>query len=261
MIPKIIHYCWIGDSPKPPYLLHALKSWKENCPDYKIIEWNDHNIALDCDYAKQAYEEKKWAFVVDYFRAKILYEHGGIYLDTDMLVINNIDIFLNYELFLGKEDEKNLSAGILGAIPHHKFLLSIIDFYMRIKFDKNNLILMPEVLNNVYRIYALKDQITILEPHVFYPLPYKKRHSYYKKYITEQSFTVHLWAESWKTPQQLFMNKKSFKNLVHSISAAGLSRTSILNILRFIRAPILYKRLKRLTRHFYCFLKDNLPRQ
>jgi mannosyltransferase OCH1-like enzyme len=27
---------------------------------------------------------KKWAFVSDYARAKVLYEEGGFYLDTDM---------------------------------------------------------------------------------------------------------------------------------------------------------------------------------
>ena len=30
---------------------------------------------------KQAYEAKKWAFVTDYMRLDIIYEHGGIYLD------------------------------------------------------------------------------------------------------------------------------------------------------------------------------------
>ena len=52
---------------------------------------------------KQAYEAKKWAFVTDYMRLDIIYEHGGIYLDTDVELIKNIDDLLSNEAFAGIE--------------------------------------------------------------------------------------------------------------------------------------------------------------
>ena len=64
MIPKIIHYCWFGNNPKPKSVLKCIKSWKKYCPDYKIIEWNECNYDLTVNkYMYNAYEEKKWGFV------------------------------------------------------------------------------------------------------------------------------------------------------------------------------------------------------
>ena len=84
MIPKKIHYCWFGGQPLNKLGQKCLESWKKHFPDYEIIEWNESNFDINCcDYVREAYEAKRWAFVSDYARFKILYEHGGIYFDTD----------------------------------------------------------------------------------------------------------------------------------------------------------------------------------
>ena len=81
MIPKVIHYCWFGRGEKPEIVKICMESWKKNCPDFKIIEWNEDNFKVDsCKYAAEAYANKKWAFVSDYARIKILEEDGGIYI-------------------------------------------------------------------------------------------------------------------------------------------------------------------------------------
>ena len=88
MIPKVIHYCWFGYNPIPKEYYSYMQSWQEKCPDYKIQRWDESNFDVDQNlYCKQAYARKKWAFVSDYARLKIIYEHGGIYLDTDVEVI------------------------------------------------------------------------------------------------------------------------------------------------------------------------------
>ena len=84
-IPKIIHYCWVGGKPKPQSVLYCIESWKRCCPDYEIREWNESNYDFTKnEYMRQAYEAKKWGFVPDYARLDIIYEYGGIYLDTDV---------------------------------------------------------------------------------------------------------------------------------------------------------------------------------
>ena len=81
MIPKIIHYCWFGKNELPEDIKFFISTWKKYCPDYKIIEWNENNFDINQNlYCRQAYEAKKWAFVSDYARLKILLEHGGIYI-------------------------------------------------------------------------------------------------------------------------------------------------------------------------------------
>ena len=92
MIPKIIHYCWFGGNPLPELAQKCIASWKKYCPDYEIKEWNESNFDLNCcDYVREAYEAKKWAFVSDYARFWILYHEGGVYFDTDVEVLKPID--------------------------------------------------------------------------------------------------------------------------------------------------------------------------
>lgn len=85
MIPKIIHYCWFGKGELPPLALKCIESWKKYMPDYEIKEWNEDNYDVrKIPYTSQAYDAKKYAFVSDYARFDILYEHGGLYFDTDV---------------------------------------------------------------------------------------------------------------------------------------------------------------------------------
>lgn len=106
MIPKIIHYCWFGGGPKPKSVEKYIRSWKKYCSDYEIIEWNEDNFDISSSplYVKQAYAAKKWAFVSDYARLKVVFECGGIYFDTDVQVIKNIDTLLQYDTFFGFEN-------------------------------------------------------------------------------------------------------------------------------------------------------------
>lgn len=113
MIPKVIHYCWFGRNPKPELLQRCIASWKRYCPDYKIIEWNEDNFDItQNDYAREAYEAKKWAFVTDYARLRIVYNHGGIYLDTDVEVIRPFDDLLDEPAFFGFEDNLSVNTGL-----------------------------------------------------------------------------------------------------------------------------------------------------
>ena len=96
MIPKVIHYCWFGGNSLPEEAKRCIESWKKYCPDYKIIEWNENNYDVNSnEYMKAAYKEKKWAFVSDYARIDVVYKYGGIYMDTDVELVKELDSFLN----------------------------------------------------------------------------------------------------------------------------------------------------------------------
>ena len=94
-IPKIIHFCWFSPTPGAPYpelVQDCIDSWKKMLSDYTIMEWNADNSNLQaCDYVKEAYEAKKYAFVSDYVRLDALSHYGGIYLDTDVMVLRSFD--------------------------------------------------------------------------------------------------------------------------------------------------------------------------
>ena len=135
-IPKTIHYCWVGGSPLPESAVKCINSWRKQCPDYKIIEWNESNYDFSkCLYMKQAYEAKKWGFVPDYARLDIIFNHGGIYLDVDVELIKPLDLFLNDKCFFGLETEKTVALGLgFGAERNHPIIHSLMEDYNRFSF-------------------------------------------------------------------------------------------------------------------------------
>lgn len=130
-IPKVIHYCWFGGNPKSDIIKKCINSWKEFCPDYEIIEWNETNFDVNrIKYTADAYSEKKWAFVSDYARLQVVYENGGIYLDTDVLLHSSLDELLEYKCWLASDDVRYIATGLgFGAEKHNKLIKVIADAY------------------------------------------------------------------------------------------------------------------------------------
>ena len=132
MSSKYIHYCWFGGKPLPKLAKKCLKSWEKYLPDYKIIRWDESNVDFnECPYIKEAYENKKWAFVADYARTKAIYEMGGIYFDTDMIITKPIDFLLENETFLGIEDSGMVNSAVWGTTKAKTyFAKKILAFYV-----------------------------------------------------------------------------------------------------------------------------------
>ena len=115
-IPKILHYCWFGGGTISPENRKCMESWEKYCPDYKIIEWNEQNFDISKNrYVQQAYEAKKYAFVSDYARLAVVYEHGGIYLDTDVELVRPLDELLEMPGFMGFQTNNEVATGGAGA--------------------------------------------------------------------------------------------------------------------------------------------------
>lgn len=131
MIEKKIHYCWFGGNPKPKSVLKCIDSWKKFLPDYEIIEWNESNFDFNfCQYVTEAYSVKKWAFVSDVARLKIIYENGGIYFDTDVEVLKSFDELMSQEYFLGLEEPDKINTGIgFGAVKGCPVIKAMLDIY------------------------------------------------------------------------------------------------------------------------------------
>ena len=135
-IPKKIHYCWFGKNSLPKSVLKCIESWKCYCPDYEIIQWNETNFDInEISYTKEAYKQGKWAFVSDYARLKIVYENGGIYLDTDVELIKSLDSLLKYDGFMGFQNNETVATGLgFGAIAGHSVMKLLLEDYFEIPF-------------------------------------------------------------------------------------------------------------------------------
>ena len=141
LIPKVIHYCWFGRNPIPEQYKQWMGSWQRYCPDYEIVQWNEDNYDVaKHPYIRQAYEAGKWAFVSDYARLDIVYTHGGIYLDTDVEVLRNLDDLLYQPGFCGVDYNSLLvSTGLgVGARQGLPVLRELRDQYDTISFRNSD---------------------------------------------------------------------------------------------------------------------------
>lgn len=131
MIPKKIHYCWFGGNPKPEIIEKCISSWRKHCPDWEIIEWNEQNYDVGkFAYMSEAYDAKQWAFVSDVARLDIIYNHGGIYLDTDVELLSPINFWLQYSAFFFWETELNINSGMgFGARKNHPAVKAMLECY------------------------------------------------------------------------------------------------------------------------------------
>jgi len=135
-IPKRIHYCWFGKNAMHPKLLECIASWKKYCPDYEIIRWDEDSYDVSTnEYVSGAYQSKKYEFVSDYVRLDVLYNYGGIYMDTDVELVKNIDIFLRHKAFVGMHFGNVINTGVIcGTYPHNPMFKRLLDEYAGVQF-------------------------------------------------------------------------------------------------------------------------------
>lgn len=113
MIPKTIHYCWFGGAEKPASVKRCIKNWQKVCPDYEIREWTEQDFDVRINnYCREAYDAKVWGFVPDFIRLWIIYNYGGIYLDTDVQLLKNFDTLLDLPGFCGFESQSHEAEDI-----------------------------------------------------------------------------------------------------------------------------------------------------
>lgn len=207
---KVIHYCWFGGNPKPKIVKKCIESWKKMCPDYEIKEWNELNFDVNINkYVKSAYEQKKWAFVSDFARLWIIYNYGGVYLDTDVELIRPFekDIY-NYNGFFCMEKAMiNTGLGFY-CKKGDKLIKKLLDSYSNIEFsDKttcvilNNDIFVKKFngLPNINNKVIINDYI-IYPNEYFCPMDLDTR----KIYLTDNTIGIHWFGGSWLSKSRRF---------------------------------------------------------
>lgn len=241
MIPQIIHYCWFGGAQKPELTKKCINSWKNNCRDYQIIEWNEDNFSVQDAplYVRQAYEAKKWAFVADYVRLKAMVDFGGIYMDTDVELIKPIDRYLKNRAFVGFEDSgKYIQTGVMACEKGFELFEEFLSYYDGIPFVNDdgtyNMRSNADMITEICQKYGFSpngeyqvvNELAIYPPEYFCPVD---QHTLLL-HKTKNTVSIHWFAESWiseeerqKTAEYRKRNRKKIRKTM---------------VKKFLRAPI-----------------------
>lgn len=241
MIPKVIHYCWFGGHPLPDLAKKCIESWKRYCPDYEIKEWNDRNFNIDCcDFVKEAYEAKKWAFVSDFARLYVVYNEGGVYLDVDVELVKSLDSLLENPCFLGVETTRLINTGLgFGAIKGNLVVKALMQEYENHHFlrldgsydvvpcpKKNTEALLKIGYKNTKNIVKMRDA-TIYPSDWFCPLNYETG----TMNITKNTISIHHYTATWHSKAE------THKSDIRRFCVAHFGRNIGVRVADFISIP------------------------
>lgn len=241
MIPKKIHYIWLGKNKKDRASQICINSWNKNLRDYEIIEWNEDNLPLselinENKFFAYCEKYKLWAFMSDYLRLWILYREGGIYMDTDVQVIKPFDDLLHYPMFLGYEMNDYIGTGIIGAEKENPFVKELLDFYAN-DIWKVNYYNNPIIFSNVLGSKPQYNKSCIILQRNMLS-PYNPYNNYENTTVeNNETYTIHWFNANWGMTRKgyVFLNTKQYtgikkyieivrKNIGYLIRKKGLKK-------------------------------------
>ncbi len=210
MIPKIIHYCWFGRGEMPELAKKCIASWHKYLPDYELKLWNEDNFDMSLyPYVKEAYDNRKFAFVTDVVRLYALYHEGGIYMDTDVEILKSLDDLLHLPAFTGYEGSKSMApvTGLMASEAKGIWVTEQLAYYEGkhfVKEDgtfdlKTNTVTISKIMTDngfeitgEYGVY--KNNMHVFPVEYFCPLSSTRVLK-----VTNNTYCIHHFAGSWHT--------------------------------------------------------------
>lgn len=203
MIPKIIHQIHLGKKPLSEKEIEWQNTWRQYNPDWEMIMWDDERVSQSLDITHPEILESCLTFSEksDILRFEILYQHGGLYIDTDFECLKPIDPIINEkELVVYKEDDKMTCGAFFASTRGNPHVKSLIDNLPRrakshghrgpaFKFGPQYLeVFLPE---------DIKTPLTYRKQ--VYPYMYNEKHRRAEdfKTTTPEAYAVHHWSMSW----------------------------------------------------------------
>ncbi|AWL18086.1 glycosyl transferase [Acinetobacter nosocomialis] len=250
MIPRTIHYCWFGPNKIPEQLIQYMNSWRLFCPDYEIKLWNEESFDIKSHpFTLSAYNHKKYAYVSDYVRAYALHNFGGIYLDTDVELKENLDIFLKHQAFTGFEEKGSPFTAVWGSIPNHSLTKRVLQYYHNRIYsieENTNTFSVSEILKKNYMIDPLNNTLQVGNDSI------NTIHIYPSSHFCldlPKNFATHHFYGSWlpdkiksykENVSEIYFNEQleSLKDITHSKKflktiASTMTFKDLFNLLRY----------------------------
>lgn len=209
MIPKIIHVCWLSGDEYPDSIKKCIDSWHKYLPDYEIWLWDTKRFDVEnTPWVKQAFEARKYAFAADYIRLFALYNYGGIYLDSDVVVYKSFNDLLELPYFIGEDYVHCFEPAIIGAEKGVPWLKDVLQRYENRSFIKEDgsydMRGLPYVfhdqLTSRYTFRLLKNKTDFIDREGvinIFPYDYFNSRDYIAAKQYKSSYCSHNYAGSW----------------------------------------------------------------
>ncbi len=245
LIPEIIHHVWLGKKlPNKESIL--FDQWIETHPDWFHVLWVDNPInynlgskivssyqeleqelnsnknrgqiiivdvrGIELENQKAFDRGANYGEKSDILRYEILFNIGGLYVDTDFQPVKRFDIFHHTcKFYTGMSNiapHFDIFIGLIGSSPRHSFLKLCIK---RIKDDstpkKDTMHKTgPYFFTQCIEDYAINpwrssNDLVVFPAGYFYPWPFKFRHQKKLEQIIEwiqpETYGIHHWHVSW----------------------------------------------------------------
>lgn len=220
-IPKLIHLLFFGETEFHNYHHRCVHSMLQHMPSYRVRIYNCKEpvgnkywdsvkshpnvevVPVDVPEQFDGFMLNHFQYKADVVRLEVLYEHGGVYLDLDMLIVKNFEhLFASgHSLYLSKEaaDRDCLINAFMAAKPKNEFLKIWLDAFKSGLRMNNWAYHIRETNMNLLRDhphYAAKYRINLLNGVHFFPVHFQQRHIFedVNGYaFPEDAYGVHLW--------------------------------------------------------------------
>ena len=82
IIPKKIHYMWLGKDRIPENLQWCINSWRRYCPEYEIIRWDESNYDIGkCSHTRKRLLTKQTVKILEQLNVRV-------HINSSMMIQN-----------------------------------------------------------------------------------------------------------------------------------------------------------------------------
>jgi mannosyltransferase OCH1-like enzyme len=194
MIPKTIHFIWLG-SPFPKKYHENVFSYIRCNPTWQIRIWTDEDMYPLCNNLDVAMGDNEIlnTFKTDIMRYRIIHDHGGIYVDTDTQCMKPLDPLLERDFICGYEWGDQAGNAVIGAPAGNPVCRDMLDAlskaYEKHDFHFHNT---GDVVNTLgpvlFTDIARRHGVTPFPKDYFYPGQWSDRNNIRP---TPETFIVH----------------------------------------------------------------------
>jgi mannosyltransferase OCH1-like enzyme len=203
-IPKIVHRVHMG--PPNDFAEYCWETSQKINSDWEHITHDDSNLDEYPIFGKYLHMSPKYAFKSDLMRMEILYNTGGIYIDTDIEVLRNFGPLSEFtQPFAAWESWDTVGSAVIGSPPQNSQVLDLIAYCIgsiqiesidgQIEYGGHLKMFSPSVLTKLWRG---NPEVVLLRPDSFYPYHWSEKHRRNETFgHNMNTFGVHHWSGSW----------------------------------------------------------------